>query len=201
MTSHASLPEPPGGAPPFKSRVSAYKELLQALNYAYLQFKEKGDGGREGVRLACQAVARFIAVRHEDPQLAAPLLAMRQALIDHDRGIESELFAKPTKRSRSGLKAHLKCCASVCLEVLVERGEPLGIAAAKVARHVAKWPSIGEQKISATTVQNWREAERRHSGAEREDFDNLRKHILSQADPVAVVKRFLDDGPPDAPRS
>jgi hypothetical protein len=202
LTSHSD-PKGPAGAPPWQSLRSANKELLESLYYAFIQFKSKGDSGREGARLACQAVARFIAVRHENPELAAPLLAVHQALLDFDRGVQTELLAtEPSERSRSGLKAHLKRVASACLEVLVKNGEGLEIAARRVARAVAKWPNIGEQQITGTTIENWREAERgRPPGNARNHFDKLCEHILSLDDPKAEIERLLRDGPPDAPKS
>jgi hypothetical protein len=193
----------PAGAPAWQSRKSANTEFLKSLFWAYTRFKEKGDGGREGVRLACEAAARLIAVRHENPELAIPFLTIAQALIDFDRGVETELFAaQPMKRSRSGQKAHLKRMASACLEVLVKKGVPLEVAARQVATGVAKWPNIGEQKIAAITIENWREAERRRSpGAARIHFDKLCDYILDLEDPVKEVERLLRDGPPDAPKS
>jgi hypothetical protein len=48
------------------------------------------------------AVARFIAVRHENPELAAPFLALHAALEDVERGVQPELFSHdPTLRKRS----------------------------------------------------------------------------------------------------
>jgi hypothetical protein len=202
MTSRINDPKPPAGAPPWQSLRSAYKELLEGLYYAFTQFKNEGDSGREGVRLACHAVARFIAVRHENPELAVPLLALHQALVDRDRGVQTELLAtEPMQRSRSNLKAHLKRMASACLEILVKKAVPLEVAAKQVARGVAKWPNIGEQQITAKTIRNWREMERSRSGPLRNHFDKLCSHILSLDDPKAEIERLLRDGPPDAPKS
>jgi len=202
LTSHSD-PKGPAGPPPWKSLRSANKELLESLYYAFTQFKNKGDGGREGVRLACQAAARFIAVRHENPELAVPFLAIYQTLLDHDRGVQTELLAtEPLQRSRSHQKAHLKRMASACLEVLVKKRVPLEVAAGRVARAVAKWPNLGEQQITGTTIENWREAERRHPpGDVRSHFDKLCEHILGLDDPKAEIERLLRDGPPDAPKS
>jgi hypothetical protein len=196
-------PKAPPGAPGWKSLRSAYTEFLRSLYYAHVRFKNEGDSGREGARLACHAAARFIAVRHENPELSAPFLAIHQALADFDQGVQAELLAtEPMKRSRSRQKAHLKRMASACLEVLVKKGVPLKVAGRQVATRVAKWPNIGEQKISATTIENWREAERRRSpGAARSHFDQLCEYILSLKDPVKEAERLLLEGPPDAPKS
>ena len=64
----------PAGAPPFKPHQEAYRELMESLWYASDTFENEGDGGQEGAKLACRAVARFIGVRHENPILAAPFL-------------------------------------------------------------------------------------------------------------------------------
>jgi hypothetical protein len=193
--------KPPPGAPAKHDLEQASTELLTGLWYAFHLFKTKGDAGREGVRTACHAVARFIAVRHENPELAVPFLALRQALIDWEKGIKTELLSTdpPEERSRSSLKAHLKRMASACLEVLVVRKENLEIAATKVARHVAKWPGIGEQKVTAKTIQNWRDRERAKSGTERAAFDAIVRYIGGLENPIADVERLLKEGPPDAP--
>ncbi len=44
---------------------------MESLWYASETFENEGDGGLERAKLACRAVGRFIAVRHENPRLAA----------------------------------------------------------------------------------------------------------------------------------
>ena len=44
------MDKPPAGAPPFKGRVKAYRELMESLWYASELFKNEGDGGIEGAR-------------------------------------------------------------------------------------------------------------------------------------------------------
>ena len=190
--------EGPRGAPPYQDLEAAYAELLTALWYALHLFKTKNDAGREGVRTACHAVARFIAVRHENPELSAPFLAMHEALIDLDKGVEAELLSRTgaKERSRSSQRAHLHRLASVYLEVLVETNEPLEIAAQYVARHVNKWSGIGPQEITGNTIQNWRERERRDFGPERAKFDDLRGELLRLENPKGEVERLLRAGPP-----
>jgi hypothetical protein len=195
--------EGPRGAPPYQNLETAYAELLTGLWYALHLFKTENDAGREGVRTACHAVARFIAVRHENPELAAPFLAIRQALIDLDSGVESELLSRrgAKERSRSGQRVHLHRLASVCLEVLVEMNEPLEIAANYVARNVNRWPGIGPQEVTGNTIQNWRERERREFGPERAKFDVLRAELLQLDNPKGEVDRLLRGGPPGIPES
>ncbi|HMA74463.1 MAG TPA: hypothetical protein VKP67_23680 [Xanthobacteraceae bacterium] len=137
------------------------------------------------------------------PNLQCRFLQFYQALVDFDRGVQTELLStEPLERSRSSQKAHLKRMASACLEVLVKKGERLEVAAGRVARAVAKWPNIGEQTITGTTIKNWREAERGHPPADaRSHFEKLCEHILSRDDPKAEVERLLRDGPPDAAKS
>jgi hypothetical protein len=86
-------------------------------------FQAEGDGGLEGAKLACRAVARFIAVRHENPELAAPFLAIMQSFTDLERGLEPPLFStkpRPRERERSSQRKHLQMLAAVALEVLAE---------------------------------------------------------------------------------
>jgi hypothetical protein len=191
----------PGGAPPYQELEGAYTELLKGLWYANQCFKTEGDAGRKGVYKACHAVARFIAVRHENPELAAPFLAMCEALIDLETGVQAELLSRggPKERSRSRQTAHLHRFASVLLEVLVGNGEPLKSAADRVARHVARWPGIGAQKITGKTIQNWRDWQRRNLGPQRAKFDALRTVILGLD--KREVDRLLKDGPPGIAKS
>ena len=88
------MQEKPAGAPPFKAHRSAYRELMENLYVATKTFQEEGDGGIEGAKLACRAVVRFVAVRHENPELAAPFLAIYKAFEDLEREIEPELFSR-----------------------------------------------------------------------------------------------------------
>jgi hypothetical protein len=192
----------PRGAPPYQELPEAYRELLQGLFYAQEVFKTKGDAGREGVRIACHAVARFVAVRNENPELAVPFLALRQALLDWERGVDTELLSKePKERSRSGQAGHLKAIASACLEVLVHRKMPLTEAAGYVARHVQAWPGIGNRAITATTVENWRTEQRAAAPSAKTPFQIMVQDLLSRKDPQAEVERLLREGPPGIPKS
>ncbi len=190
-------PGPPG-APRIQQKLeSAYRELLEALWFAHQVFKKDG---RDGVRVACHAVARFIWVRHENPELAA----LRQALLDFDRGVMPELLSRDPaskERSRSSQREHVRCLASPCLEVLVELGEPLEQAAAHVARRVSRWAGLGRLTVTARTVQNWREAHRASEQTARRHFESIRDYILSLSNPRAEVERLLSEGPPDVPES
>lgn len=97
------MPEAPGGAPPFKPHRSAYHELMTGLWSAQEIFQNEGDGGLEGAKAACRAAARFVAVRHENPELAGPFLALYKALEDLENGIKPELSpgAHPRKRGHA----------------------------------------------------------------------------------------------------
>jgi hypothetical protein len=194
----------PRGAPPKMNLPDAYRELLTNLHYASGVFQEKGDTGREGIVIACHAVARFIAVNHENPMLAAPFLALRAAIIDLQNDIGNPILSKAAvdvPRSRSQLKMHLKVTASACLEALVECGEELEPAASRVARRVAQWPGIGSQKITAVTIKNWRDNERSRAVDRRKSFDLMRKDLLSRPNPQEAVETLLQTGPPGIPQS
>jgi hypothetical protein len=193
----------PRGAPPKKHVLAAYRELLTSLYYATQIFHEKGDTGREGIIIACHAVAQFIAVRHENPELAAPFLALRAAMLDLQKGRGNPILmteASDTPRPRSQLKKHMIVTAAACLEALVELNDPLEIAASRVARQASKWPGIGT-KITANTIKNWRDSQRSSAVDERKSFELISKDLLTRLNPREAVEKLLQDGPPGIPKS
>ena len=193
----------PRGAPPKKHVLAANRELLAGLYYATQIFQEKGDAGREGIIIACHAVARFIAVRHENPELAAPFLALRAAMLDLQKGRGNPILmteASDTPRPRSQLKKHMIVTAAACLEALVELNDPLEIAASRVARQAGKWPGIGT-KITANTIKNWRDSQRSSAVDERKSFELISKDLLTRLNPREAVEKLLQDGPPGIPKS
>ena len=129
------MSDAPAGAPPLKGRIAAERELMESLWYASEAFREEGDGGLEGCKIACRAVARFIAVRHRNPELAAPLLTLHSALEDVERGVTPELFStNPAvrRRSRSSQRKHLQMLASLALDVLMHLRNSQDQAAAEL---------------------------------------------------------------------
>ncbi len=123
----------------------AFRELQKNLWDAQNAFHEIEDAGRSGAKHACLAVARFLRVLDQNPLMAAPFFTIRGALDDLDKGVTAELLnrdASDSVRSRSSQKKHLQIMASACLEFLVDKGEPLDQASARVARLVNKWPGI-----------------------------------------------------------
>src|SRR5687767_12165009 len=108
------MPDSTAGAPEFKGHRAAYRELLESLWYASKTFEEEGDGGLEGAKLACRAVARFIAVRDENPLLAAPFLSLMKSLEDLENGLDPPLFSKNVRhreRERSSQRKHVQMLA------------------------------------------------------------------------------------------
>jgi hypothetical protein len=193
----------PPGAPPKKHLHVAYRELRTNLYYATEVFHKKGDSGREGIIIACRAVTEFIAVRHENPELAAPFLALRAAMLDLQKGIGNPILmteASDARRPRSQLKKHMIVTAAACLEALVELGDSLEIAASHVARRVSEWPRIGT-KITATTIMNWRDRQHSRAVNERKSFDLISKNLLARPKPREAVEVLLQNGPPGIPKS
>jgi hypothetical protein len=194
----------PRGAPPKMELPDAYHQLLENLYYANEVYKNKGDSGREGIRIACRALAQFIMVRHENPELAAPLMALGSALVDVEKGIKSPILypeATGGSRSRSSDKKHLIAVASVCLEVLVEKGDKLDEAASIVARRVANWSGLGDQNVNGRTIRNWREQQRALPADERKSFDRMKSDLLSHPDTRRAIEALLQNGPPGIPKS
>ncbi len=197
------MSDSPAGAPPFKGHRAAYRELLESLWYASDRFENEGDGGLEGAKLACHAVARFIAVRHENPGLAAPFLMIMQSFNDLEAGLDPPLFSKDVKlreRERSSQRKHLQMLAAVAMEVQVELGIQLKDAARQVAAAVQNWPAFGAQKVTGTTVRNWRDQVRRQSDPRNCQFQKLRDHLLARPDPPTEIKMLLRH-PPGVPTS
>jgi hypothetical protein len=198
------MSESPAGAPPFKAHRAAYRELLESLWYASQTFENEGDGGLEGAKLACRAVARFIGVRHEEPRLAAPFLSIMQSFNDLERGLDPPLFSKNVKhreRERSSQRKHLQMLAAVAMDVMMELRHGLENAARQVAAAVQKWPAFSAQTITWTTIRNWRDQVRRQRDRRNPQFKQLRDHILGQPDPMVEVRKLLKHGPPGVPAS
>jgi hypothetical protein len=198
------MSDSPAGAPRFQSLQAAYRELMESLWYASDTFENEGDGGLKGGKLACQAVARFLAVRHENPVLAAPFLTVMQSFADLEQGLDPPLFSRDVRlreRDRSSQRKHLQMLAAVSMEVLMKLGTELKDAARTVARAVQKWPGFATQEITGTTIRNWRDRIRKPTDHRNPQFRQLRDHILGQADPRLEVRKLLKDGPPGVPTS
>lgn len=193
----------PRGAPPKKDLPEAFREFLDGLNYANHLFETENDAGRKGIATACHAVTRFIAVTHQPPLLAAPLLALRAAILDLEKGVRNpiiDLDDANGSRSRSALKKHAIAVVAVCLEVLVELGDPVEEAASRIARLAASWSTWGDQQITADTIKNWRNQMRAKRADERAAFDLMRKDLLEHGR-RHEVERLLSGGPPGVPKT
>jgi hypothetical protein len=194
----------PRGAPPKKALPEAFDELREGLYYANQLFQEKQDAGRQGIITACHAVVRFLAVTHQNPELAAPILALRETIRDLERGVANPIInpnAEISRRSRSALKKHASVIAAVCLEALVELGEPVEESASRVARHVGGWRVLGGQAITANTIKNWRNGFRSLPTNERKHFDLMRSDLLNFGNARKEIERLLRDGPPGTPKT
>jgi hypothetical protein len=194
----------PPGAPAKKDLPEAFHELLEGLYYANLLFETKGDAGRDGIKTACHAVVRFIAVTHQSPLLAAPLVALRAAILDLEQGVSNpiiDLDGGHGSRSRSALKKQANAVAAVCLEVLVELGDSLDESAAMVARKAGRWWVMGDQEVTKHTVKNWRNALRGATVDERAAFELMRSNLLICENPRQEIERLLRDGPPGIPKT
>lgn len=145
------MPQGPPGAPPFKAHRAAYREFMEGLWYAQEVFKNEGDGGIEGPRLACRAVARFVGARHVSPELAAPFLNILRAFDDLEGGGSPELFSKDVsarRRSRSSARKHSQLVAAALMQGLMDLNETYENAAAIVARAAATWSVFGDQDVT-----------------------------------------------------
>jgi len=201
----------PPGAPPKKDLPEAFRELLENLNFANHLYETDEDVGRKGIVTACHAVARFIAVTHQPPLLVAPLLAIRAAILDLEQGVRNpiiDLDGGKGRRSRSAPKKQAFMLAAVCLEVLVELGDPVDEAPTQGAPKANRLRNNPGQKvrqnnleISQNTVKNWRNVLRGAPANERAAFDQMRSYLLTCDNARAEIDKFLRDGPPGLPKT
>jgi hypothetical protein len=180
------------------------RKFLETLRGAAYIFEKEENGRFQGSVLACRAVARFIYLRNIGAELAAPFLQIAEAFAELERGGKPRLFAKKTaperERERSPERKHIQMLAAAALEVMLKL-EPRGpdnrnAVAAKVARHVNRWPGMAAQDVMAQTVIAWRNQQRGSSKNARKPFEQLVAKILAEPDPRKTVDRLLKSGPP-----
>jgi hypothetical protein len=183
---------------------AAYRELMESLWYAAKVFKEKGDGGHEGAKLAGHAVIRLLGVRHENPELAAPFLALHAAISDLQQGLDPELFSRSKegrKRSRSRQRKHAQLFAAACMEALMRLGDSQESAARRVSRYAPEWPSLKGADVDHTTIRNWRDKAHSSAGSQLEQFELICSDLVTRHDPRRYIDYWLRAGPPGVPSS
>ena len=198
----------PRSAPAKKDLPDAYRELLEALRYANNVFEEKEDCGREGIIMACHAVARFIAVTHKEPSLVAPPLAMRAALKDPAKGgYESKSYRSQTPPvgadRETSLKKHAIMTAAVCLEALVKLGDPpgrCGFARSEVCEQMA-WNGRSAGHSNHRKKPGEIQQRGKLPAEVRKPFDIIREDLLSCGDTRGETESLLRNGPPGIPKT
>ena len=188
----------PPGAPPFQPHRRAYKNLLTDLWIANEAFRDEGDGGIEGAELACAAVVRFIGARHENPELAAPLFALRTALEDVRNGVLPDLFSvnpKGKERSRSSERKQAQFLIAVAVEVLIWAGVSVADASRQVVQQVREWGEFPRPGPSATTASNWRDSHRDRRHPHHEAFIKACVELQSRPDARRAVLEMLTSHP------
>jgi hypothetical protein len=180
------------------------REFAETLRQAAYVFEKEKNGRFLGSILACRAVVRFIYLRKGGAELAAPFLQIAEAFAELERGGKPRLFAKKTipekERERSPVRKHIQMLAAAALEAMIKL-EPRGrgkrkAAAAKVARHVNRWPGMGAQDVTAQTVIAWRNQQRSSSKSARHPFEQVVTRMLAEPDPDKTVDQLLKSGPP-----
>jgi hypothetical protein len=180
------------------------REFAETLRQAAYVFENEKNGRFLGSILACRAVARFIYLRNGGAELAGPFLQIAEAFAELERGGKPRLFAKKTipekERERSPERKHIQLLAAAALEVLIKL-EPRGqsnrnAVAAKIARHVNRWPGMGAQEVTGLTVIAWRNQHRSSRQSARKPFERVVAAILAEPDPTKKVDELLKSGPP-----
>lgn len=205
----------PRGAPDYWTLQQAYDEWLTGLCHAHKTFTNASDNGREGVKLACEQTALFIARRWENPELASAFLHLHEGLSDVQDGRYPEIFdsrSTPRLKSRSRFGHHHTMFAAALLDAQVQlqartkKGEPLKELAKRAADKISRWPHFKardiqeETRVSAQTIINWRNSELAKRPRDRQRFDTVVKALLSEANPKSAIDRFFKTGPPSAPK-
>jgi hypothetical protein len=185
--------------------------FAENLRQAAYVFEKEENGRFQGSILACTAVARFIHHRGGGAELAGPFLQIAAAFKELERGGKPKLFSKKSvpdkERERSPERRHLHMLAAAALEVTVElerrsvkisdaETSKRNTAAARIARHVNRWPGMGAQQVTGATIIAWRNHQRSQSKGDRKPFDTLVGQILAAPNPRKTVDQLLRSGPP-----
>jgi hypothetical protein len=192
------------------------REFAETLRGAAFIFEKEENGRFQGSILACRAVARFIYQRRGGAELAGPFLQIAAAFEELERGGKPKLFSKKSapdkERERSPERRHIHMLAAAALEVIV-KVEPRSVrisgaetskrsaAAARIARHVNRWPGMGAQKVTGPTIVAWRNQQRSLSKSARKPFDTVVAKILTEPNPRQTVDQLLRSGPPGISKS
>jgi hypothetical protein len=187
------------------------RNFLETLRGAAYIFEKEENGRFQGSIFACKAVAGFIYQRKGGAELAAPFMQIAAAFEELERGGKPKLFSKKSapdrERERSPERRHIHMLAAAALEVMVKL-EPRNIkisdaetskrdtAAARIARHVNRWPGMAAQQVTGGTIIAWRNHQRSLSKSERKPFDTVVEKILTETNPRKTVDQLLRSGPP-----
>lgn len=91
--------------------------------------------------------------------LLQPISALMRALYDVQKGSTPTLFkpqSRPGRPPSTTGQEHLKLQAVVAMQLLIDAGKNRQEAARIVARGLKRWPLKRRDKITSTTVDNWR---------------------------------------------
>jgi hypothetical protein len=186
------------------------REFAETLRGAAFIFEKEENGRFQGSILACRAVARFIYQRNGGAELAAPFMQIAATFEELERGGKPKLFSKKSapdrERERSPERRHIHMLAAAALEVMVKL-EPRSIkisdaetskrdaAAARIARHVNRWPGMGAQQVTDRTIIAWRNRQRSLGKSARKPFDTVVAKMIAEPNPRKTVDQLLRSGP------
>lgn len=178
-----------------------FTELLTSLRDASWVFTYHDSS--MGAEHACRAVGRYLYRLDLGAELAIPFLQLTKAFEDLQKGIAPPLFKRgknPSERDRSSERKFHQMWAAALLDALMERGEDKAIAAARVARCANAWPNFRSQKLSATTIDNWRDAISASERAERRQYEEIRYALSVDPNAKLMIEAVLKHGPPGSRR-
>ena len=126
---------------------------------AFWDLSENDDVRRDAVISAIGAVNSYLSDTGVHPDLFQPLSALMIAMHDVNQGATPSLLKPKPGRGRPPSttgREHLKLQAAVAMQLLLDAGKKREEAARIVARGLDRWPLERGDKVTWTTVDNWR---------------------------------------------
>lgn len=191
--------------PKIAGRIAAFDELHEQLAVATEVFLNRGDGGREGVYDATNALLEYLTGQGIPYAALEPLIAVQTALVDADKGAASPIFA-PNRKSTGGkppvsdmqrafegkMAIVMECCVLHCCAAGVR---PYVRPAAQLAAKMIN-ESVWGVRVTARELEELRERIQQASAKsmDRAQVDIFFKSGLAKEHPLECAKFLLSEG-------
>lgn len=186
-------------------RVAAFDELHKQLAAATEEFLNRGDGGRQGVYDAMDALVSYLTSQGIPYAALEPLIAVQTATVDADHGTISPIFT-PSRKPQGGkppasdmqlafegkMAIVMECCVRHCkAEGKRPYVEPAAQLAAKLINE-SSWPV----RVNARRLVKLRQRIQQASAdsMDRAQVDIAFKSGVARQHPLEWAKGFLNKG-------